>query len=662
MNRCISRGAKFALLALLGISVNARASVPDWLRQAGGQPLPAYAADTNAVVLLNERLVSVSGSGEIYETRRMAYKILRPEGRKLAGTVLANFDHQTRITYLKAWSITPENGEYEVSEKDAIETSALSEQLYSDVRYKVLQIPAAEPGSIVGYEYQQKGRPSVLQTIWFFQDKLPVHRAHFELDLPPNWKFVTHWLNHSPVSPLAAGSGRWSWEIADIKPIHDDEPDTPAWRTLAGRFGVVFLPPDSSRSANEWDWAQVGRWYAGLASTRQDVSSEVEQKTHELLVGTSGTLERIRRLAAFVQHNIRYVAIEIGIGGFQPHTAQEVYASGYGDCKDKVTLLKAMLHEAGMESYYVLLNTDRNYVTPDFPTALVFNHVILAIPLTADENAGSLFAVTRHEKLGPLLLFDPTDLETPLGDLPLALQDSKALVVTNEGGGYLITIPLLPPYSNRLLRTANLTLDEDGTLKGTVEEMRRGPIAAEMRAALKVLSQIQRQKFFQDRLSDLLDGAVLTAAGFQLNQDDSFNLKFSFVYRGYAEHAGELFFFHPSVLGHKSGDFLEIGERSQPLMFSHAASESDVVDIALPAKYSVDELPQGASYQYPFASYHSEVRVTENVLHYKRSYELTQIQVPLERLEDLKRFFRQLADDENSFVVMKSPVILGNVK
>jgi hypothetical protein len=60
---------------------------------------------------------------------------------------------------------------------------------------------------------------------------------------------------------------------------------------------------------------------------------------------------------------------------------------------------------------------------------LAFNHVILAISRGADENAGSLFAVMRHEKLGPLLLFDPTDSETPLGDLPLALQDSRALVV-----------------------------------------------------------------------------------------------------------------------------------------------------------------------------------------------------------------------------------------
>ena len=73
------------------------------------------------------------------------------------------------------------------------------------------------------------------------------------------------------------------------------------------------------------------------------------------------------------------MAIELGIGGWQPHSASEVFTHRYGDCKDKATLLAAMLHEIGVESYYVPINTNRGSVTPDTPANLAFNHVILAI-------------------------------------------------------------------------------------------------------------------------------------------------------------------------------------------------------------------------------------------------------------------------------------------
>ncbi len=82
-----------------------------------------------------------------------------------------------------------------------------------------------------------------------------------------------------------------------------------------------------------------------------------------------------------MQHDIRYVAIELGIGGLQPHAASEVFSHHYGDCKDKATLMRSMLHEIGIESYYVVINTERGVVTRDMPAHNGFNHAIVAIKL-----------------------------------------------------------------------------------------------------------------------------------------------------------------------------------------------------------------------------------------------------------------------------------------
>jgi len=648
--RRLGNASQFTLIiALVFTGTVTFAGTPDWLKQAAQAPLPTYPDDTDAVVLLDERLTTVSPAGEIRTTYRKAYKILRPEGRSW-GTLYVYFDNETQLTFLKAWSITSQNVEYEVKKSDAIETAAFSEGLYADTRYLVLQIPAAQPGNVIGYEYQQRQRPFVLQAVWSFQDVVPVRRARFALELPSNWSYTGYWRNRAAMSPQQTGENRWTWELADIEPIRS-EPEMPTWRSVAGQFGVSFGPKESVSS-----WGQIGRWYAQLTTDRREITPPIRDKTHEILAGVTDPLEKIRRLASYVQHGIRYVAIEIGIGGYQPHAAQDVLASGYGDCKDKVTLLSTMLREAGIESYYVLINDDRDYPAPDFPSPLGFNHVILAIRLPRGVMVPGMLAILPHEKLGPLLLFDPTDSATLLGYLPPSLQANHGLLVTDREGE-LVNLPLSPPSANRLLRTATLSLDKLGNLKGSVEELRTGPSATTLRERLLSLPNKQRQRVFQNMLADLVEGAVLTRAAVSGMTEfgGSLSLEYDFTVRAYGQHAGDLLLFHSCVLGRKTRDVLEGKPRKEPVVFSHTASEGDVVHISFPAEYAIDEIPQTVKYDYPFAAYKSETRVAEHALHYTRTYELKDVRVPLDRLEDLKKFFREIADDERAYTILKLP-------
>jgi hypothetical protein len=640
------------ILALVFAHNIASAGTPDWLRQAAQVSLPAYPDDTDAVVLLDERSTTVSSAGEVHITYRKAYKILRSEGRS-KGTLYVYFDNDTRLTYLKAWGITSKNEEYEAKEEQAVETTAYSEGLYADTHYKVLQIPGAQPGNVIGYEYQQKQRPLVMQAIWSFQDEIPVRRARFTLELPSNWSYNAYWRNHAIANPQQNGENRWTWELTDIEPVRS-EPQMPTWRSVAGQFGVSFAPKMSDQSNNSW--AQIGRWYSQLTTGRREITPAIRDKTREILAGSTDPMDKIRRLTSYVQHGIRYVAIEIGIGGYQPHAAQEVLAGGYGDCKDKVTLLNTMLREAGVDSYYLLINDDRDYVAPDFPSPLGFNHVILAIRATIDLKGPGMYAILPHKKLGPLLLFDPTDSSTPLGYLPPSLQSNHGLLVTDTDGE-LVELPLLAPLANRLLRVATLSLDKAGNLKGSIQEVRMGPSATSLRERLLGLPSKQRQKVLQNMLSDLIDGAVLTGAAVSDLKDSggSLSLSYDLIVRAYAQHAGDLFLFRSCALGRKSRDLLEGKPRKEPIAFSHSASESDVVDISLPPEFTIDETPQAVQYDYPFAAYKSQTGVADHTLHYTRTYELRDVRVPMERLEDLKKFFRQIADDERGYTILKAP-------
>ena len=642
------------IVVLLFTAAESFAGTPDWLKKAAQTPILAVADDTDAVVLLDERLTTVSPAGEIRTTYRKAYKILRPEGRS-KGTLYVYFDSETQLTFLKAWSITAQNTEYEVKEGDAVETSAYSEDLYGDTRYKVLQIPAALPGNVIGYEYQQRQRPLLYQAIWFFQDEIPVRHAHFTLELPPNWGYVAYWRNHAAVSPRSAGDNKWSWELDDIDPILP-ETQMPAWRSVAGQFEVSFGPKAAAPTSSGYSsWTQVGQWYAQLTTNRREITPPIRAKVHELVSGATDPLEMIQRVASYVQHGIRYVAIEIGIGGYQPHAATDVMTGGYGDCKDKATLLNAMLKESGVDSYYVLTNSHRDFIDTGFPSALGFNHVILAIRLPPEVIVSEPFPII-HETLGSLLFFDPTDDSTPFGYLPPSLQSNHGLLVTDTGGE-LLDLPLSPPSSNRVVRTATLTLDQSGNLKGTVDELRTGPAAAELRDQLVNLPSKQRQKVFQTLLNELVDGAVLTGA--RVSSLENFTgtmvVSYDFTVGGYAQHAGGLFLFRNCVLGRKSSDLMEGKARKQPVVFSRALSESDVVDISLPTEYAIDELPKAVHYEYPIATYKSETKSGQHALHYSRTYELKDVRVPVEKLEDLKKFFRDVADDEYAYSILKVP-------
>src|SRR5258708_13548853 len=144
-----------------------------------------------------------------------------------------------------------------------------------------------------------------------------------------------------------------------------------------------------------------------------------------------------------------------------------------------------MLKEIGIESYYVVINSERGAVTSDMPAHMGgFDHAILAIQLPPGLNNASLVAVMPHPKLGRLLFFDPTSELTPFGLLFGPLQANYGLLVLPEGGE-LVELPQLAPATNGVVRTAKLTLAATGTLSGEVKEVRFGDRAPAQLYALK---------------------------------------------------------------------------------------------------------------------------------------------------------------------------------
>jgi hypothetical protein len=629
---------------------------PPWMHALVSAPLPTYDEKTDAVLLYSETNVTVLSADRIKTQVREAYKILRPNGR-YHGTLEVRFNPQRKIKTLHGWCIPAQGKDYEVKDKDGVERSSSADggELISDVKYKVLHIPAPDPGNIVGYEYETEEQPFFLQEMWRFQDLDPVRETHYSLQLPAGWEYKASWLNHEEVAPVQPGGNVSQWALHDVKGIRR-EPEMPPRDGVAGSMIVSFFAPGGGVLNGFANWADMGKWYTNLIGGRVEASAEIKQQVGALTASKISTLQKMQALATFVQRDIRYVAIELGIGGWQPHPAPDVYAHRYGDCKDKANLLRSMLREIGIDTYHVVIYTERGAITLQTPAHHGFNHAILAIKLPEGLTDPSLLATIDHPKLGRILFFDPTNELIPFGQLPGYLQANYGLLVTPEGGE-LVALPQQPSAMNSISRTAHLTLDMKGTLKGDVQERRLGERASSERWRLRTISKdTDRIKPIEELLAGSLGSFQITKATLLNAQqtDQPFGFNYSFESPNYAKNAGNLILVRPRVIGQKALGFLETKEaRKFPIEFEEPTRDTDSFEITIPPGYVVDDIPPTVDADYGFASYHSKTVVTGNVVDYTRTFEVKELSVPVSRADDLKKFYRIIASDERNTVVLK---------
>jgi transglutaminase-like putative cysteine protease len=645
-----------AACAFLHVSAAWAAGAPEWMRAQLSAPLPAHDDETDAVMLYSETELTVLAPGKMKRVERRVYKILRRDGEGF-GAVRVDFTPQSLVTSLRGWSIPAQGKDFEVKERDIIETAITNVdggELISDLRRKVMRIPASVPGNIIGYEVEQQMQPYAMTDEWDIQGTVPVRESRYTVRLPPGWSYKVFWLNRGESAPTEVAPGQWRWVVTDTKPVKLER-RMPPWEGIAARM-VLSLQPPGAKGGGFQSWQEVGTWYLGLTNGRRDPSPPLRQKAQQLAASAPDPLGKMRALAAFAQRDIRYVAIELGVGGVQPHPASEVLAHGYGDCKDKVTLLSSMLQEIGVDSHYVLINTERGAVAADTPPNMGFNHAIVAIRLPAGVDPAQFPAAITHKSLGPVLFFDPTHPLIPLGYLPGGLQANYGMLVT-PAGGELLELPKSPSALNGVERTAKLTLDENGTLSGDVRESWSGDAAAGQRFALRTAQQdVDQIKPVEAMLTHSLSTfQILRAAvGNVKVVEQPLTWKYTVEVPRYSRNAGDLLIIRPRVFGSMSSGLLETKEpRQHPIEFEAPVRNTDVFEITVPTGFVPDALPPEVNRDLGFITYRSATTFAGNVLRYTRTLEVKELSVPVAKAESLRAFFRAIESDERNSAVLK---------
>lgn len=649
-------GAVLALAAcLFPLSMAASSNnVPDWVKAAAAAPLPMLPESTKAVVLLDEETYTVDAKGQAVVHVRKVVKILRPQGRKMSATYpMVWYDKDSKVLSFHAWSVDPAGHEYAVKDNEMVDHGeGEGFELYSDDRAKVANPPGHDPGGIIAWEFERRERPYLAEVDWQFQGELPRVNQSFNLVLPEGYTFTTTWTNHPSVQAIDLEHQKYRWEMNNEPGIDLERvPLAPSAEALAARMSVHYAGP-GLEFPEDGTWKGVGQWYSTISHDRLAGTPQIAAKAAELTAGKTDFYDKAEAIGDYVQRNIRYVAVEIGVGGFQPHPAADIFRSGYGDCKDKSTLLSAMLASVGIHSALVMVDTQRGVVDPGDPS-IAGNHMIAAIEVPKGYENPKLHSVVTAANGQRYLIFDPTWEQTPFGQVEQNLQGSYALLV--EGAeSQVFQIPILTPELNQVHRTGTLTLAADGSLKGSATESWTGDIASDPRRYLNAVDASEQQKAF-DRL---IGGDVMAASLSDLKVqnlaalDKDLTASFGVAADHFANSVGPLLMVRPRVFGTYTMS-IDHKPRKVAIDLSGTMQGTDSFDIQLPEGYTVDELPDPVKTDVGFASYQSSTVLNGRTIHYTRTFTLRKVELPADKYTELQHFLSVVAADEDSRVVLK---------
>jgi hypothetical protein len=626
--------------------------VPPWLGQLRTLQTPVYDKDVNAVVLQNDRVVTVGSDGKITTTTTYAVRILTREGRREALVAEPYLVSAGKIRELKAWLIRSNGTTRAYGKEETIDQIADPDDIYNESRIKIINASdEADAGSVFGYQVTSEEAPLFDQDLWSFQDNLPAVQSRYTLNLPNGWTADSITFNRAKIEPVVKGTS-YTWEMRNLAPV-PSEPGSPSIKNLVPYIAVSYTPAAKAANFRAFkDWTEVSRWSTEISEPAVIIDDEIAAKARELTANAKTEFEKIHAIGTFVQ-NLQYISVDIGVGkgnGYRPRPSTLVLQRGYGDCKDKANLMRALLKVLKIESYMVTIYSgDRTFVREEWASPGQFNHAIIAVRVSSETQAPTIIT---DPTLGKLLIFDATDSYTPVGDLPHYLQGSLALVAAG-GDGKLLKMPVTPPEANGTVRQVEMTIDSSGNLSGTIKEHAVGQSASTARRFFRGVALSNYNKIIEGWVVRGISSArVGRITPVDKHEENQFDLDIELKAPLYGQLMQDrLLVFKPVVVDRLNSLWLTENTRTHPVVME-ANAFNETATFKLPAGFAVDEMPDPITLETPFGKYSTSYEVAGGNLIFKRSLVLNSATIPVEKYPTVKDFFVKIRSAEQAPVVL----------
>jgi len=619
-----------------------------------GRPY-AVAADVNAgedAVILEESLdieiVSASQARLHYRNRT---QVLTPRGVDRFDTASVFYNPWIEIRNLHGAVTSPDGKRSEVKKQQIAESSYTSYALYDEDRLRSLLFQGVVPGSIVEHEYEESLSSLFFLPDWFdLQETIPSRSKTLTVRASASFpiRFDVRGAAPEYTREEKDGTVTHRWQVRDVPPLKG-EPFMPPGGDVVPR--ILIAPKEIGWDQHTIDassWSGIAAWDWSLVKDRIQPNADVTQTARELTAGVNDPEEKIRRLYDFVRLKINYVAIYLGIGGWQPHPSGDILRARYGDCKDKAALLIALLQSVGLRGLPALIMTrDTRLIDRDIPL-VAFNHQIVAIP---QEDGGYFF-------------LDPTwDQNIPYGELPWVDQGVPILVVRDDGRGELLQTPLSPPEKNRRHIVATAQLKPTGDLEGTYQIQAWGGRRGLMKDLLAAKSS-ERETALADLMGWLCPGAVLQGQDVNVPTDPKSpaTATIRFMVPRFIMRAGAKEIISPYLVRFKGlTDAAAYPKRRYTVLFQDLRSDTSETRLQLPPGRTLKKIPENRTLDGPGISATTTFELTKEqdheILVVKRTVTISRREIPVEDYPALRTFVAALSEQEAGAVTLESEAI-----
>ncbi|MFO8052536.1 MAG: DUF3857 domain-containing protein [Candidatus Omnitrophota bacterium] len=592
--------------------------------------------DEAAVILSVDESVEILPNQTSVSTIHVVEKVLKERGKE-RGEVKIGYDSTYEKVELDYARTITKDGKvvYAGGENIRDVSKYLDFPLYSNSRAFIVSMPAVGIGSYLEYKVKIYSSKLIAEDnfnfVYRLREKYPIFKAGFKLTVPKSKEINIKYFNKDlakdinlePSVDQKAKKKIYSWNFKELNSIVP-EYNMPPFSYINPAFLV------SSFSS----WHDIYNWWSSLYADRLKTTDEMDKLLEELIKGKETNQEKARAIYEYVAKDIRYVGVEYGDSGYQPHSANEVFVNKYGDCKDQAILLVALMEKAGLDAYPVLIPTRGNYpISKDFPS-INFNHAIAAARI--DDK---------------FIFMDPTSDTTPFGQIPLSDQNRTVLLFLKEGYEILKTSS---GKDNGIDYLMEIDIDQSENARIKREVSSRGYFASSYRGYLKnshpsrIKEDVSQKMVEISSFSQLLDLNIED----EKDLDKQPILTYTFAADNFLTPSGSFRILKPLDQFDFKTSLISKEARKFPIDFGGIFSKRAQIKVNLPSNIEVKYLPDSRHFENKWFSLDTCYQKEEQAVNFSQNFSVKKRFVTRDEYQVFKERFKEI------LYYLKSQVIL----
>jgi hypothetical protein len=600
--------------------------------------------NANSVVRYSEVIVTVKGAGKETVKFHKIVTVLNEKGDDEAEMAMGynkKYDSYSNIEM----RVYNENGvsikKYHKS--DMYDGSAAGDEtMVTDERFLAVKHTVATYPQTIETEYEEDVSSFISLDSWYIQNKVEqaVQNLVCVIKVNPSvgFRYKCENININPDRKSADGLDIFTWGVKNLKAIKKEENVLP-WKILpcilfaANTFNCYGYPGDFST------WQSFGKWIQSLNSDVCTLSPERIAEIKKMTDSIKTDKEKARFLYNYMQKSMRYVSIQLGIGGFKPFPATFVDQKKYGDCKALSNYMRALLKAVNINADYAIIRAGVNAKPADFSFPHnAFNHAILCIPFKNDTT-----------------WLECTSSTMPFGKLGSFTENRTALII-NDDGGKLVNTPRSTMQDNQFNSEVHLIFDADGGAKAQIKILASGDYREEYvdAEALKIDKQ---KEFFIDRLK--IKQPIVFDFKPSIDSDGLKEVDINLEYDKFCDiMAGNKQFYRPRVFDLIAFTLPIEESRKSDYYFKMPMEKSCITTIDLPSGFEVETLPTNQSLKFTYGNY--EIKyvydVSKNQVVSTAKFNLTNHVIPAAKYTEMQQYLDAVAKAQNKKLVIRRKV------